>query len=67
MAVADPAGYSLWVSCLLPNARPRWSLLHTGADREELERQAKSMAFLLERRRLVVMNGLEPPWWKPML
>jgi len=68
MAVAErPMGFSLWVSGLLPNPSAGWSLLDSGNDRTALERQAKSMAIILERRRLVVCDGLEPPPWKPML
>jgi hypothetical protein len=68
MAVAErPMGFSLWVSGLLPSPSAGWSLLDSGNDRTALERQAKSMATILERRRLVVCDGLAPPPWKPML
>ena len=68
MAVAErPKGFSLWVSTLLPDDGAQWSMLDSGTDRAALERQAKGLAGLLERRRLAVVEGVKPPHWKPML
>lgn len=67
-AIAErPRGFSLWLSTLLPDDRARWELLDSGYDRAALERQARSMAPLLQRRRLVVVEGLQPPRWRPRL
>jgi hypothetical protein len=68
MAIAERFGrHSLWVSSLLPDNEARWFLLDAGSDRFALERQAKSLSAILERRRLTVAEGLEPPPWKPVL
>lgn len=68
VTVADrPRNYSLWMSSLLPDHGARWELLDSGYDRAALERQARSMAPLLQRRRLVVVDGLQPPRWRPQL
>jgi hypothetical protein len=68
MPVAErPRGYSLWLSTPLPSDTARWELLDSGYDRATLERQARSMAPLLQLRRLVVVEGLQPPRWRPQL
>lgn len=68
MPVADrPKGYSLWLSSPLPSDNARWELLDSGMDRLALERQAKGLAFMLSNRRIAIIDGQEPPRWKPML
>jgi hypothetical protein len=51
----------------LPDDNARWHKLDAGPDRNALERQAKSMGRLLTMRRLAVMEGQQPPHWKPRL
>ena len=68
MTVADrPLGFSLWMSGLLPNTQAGWELMASSDDRDELELRARSLRFVVERRRLVVMEGQQPPPWRPML
>lgn len=68
MAVAERFNsYSLWMSTLLPDHGARWELLDSSHDRAALERQARSLAPLLQRRRLVVADGSSPPRWRPTL
>ena len=68
MVVAErPSSYSLWMSSPLPSDTARWELLDSGYDRATLERQARSMAPLLSLRRLVVVEGMNPPQWRPKL
>jgi hypothetical protein len=68
MAVLErPKGYSLWVSTLLPDDGARWELLDSSPDRTALERQAKGLVYVLNRRRLAVVEGSSPPAWKPVL
>jgi hypothetical protein len=68
MPVLDrPSGFSLWMSDNLPDDTAKWRKLDAGPDRNALERQAKSMARLLTMRRLAVVEGQEPPHWRPKL
>jgi hypothetical protein len=68
MTVADrPLGYSLWLSGLLPNRLAGWELMALSHDRDELELRARSLRFVVERRRLVIIEGQEAPAWRPML
>jgi hypothetical protein len=68
MPVLDrSSSFSLWMSDNLPDDTAKWHKLDAGPDRNGLERQAKSMARLLTMRRLVVIEGQEPPRWKPKL
>jgi hypothetical protein len=67
MAVLDRSGFSLWVSPALPCDQPEWHKLDSGFDRNALERQARSLAPLMLNRRLLVVEGQEPPRWLPKL
>lgn len=62
-------GHSLWLSSPLPDDQARWELLDSGPDRQALERQARSLLRIgaVNRRRIAVVDGLEPPPWKPVL
>jgi hypothetical protein len=67
--VERPLGHSLWLSRLLPDPAAHWELLDSGPDRQALERQARSLLRVgaVNRRRIAVVDGLEPPPWKPIL
>jgi hypothetical protein len=65
--VDRPRGFSLWVSTVLPSDTARWELLDSGMDRLALERQAKGLAFMLQNRRIAIMDGQDPPSWRPQL
>jgi hypothetical protein len=68
MALMDrPMGFSLWISDVLPNPNASWSLLDTHVDRGVLERRKQSLLTLASSRRFAVVEGTEPPAWKPML
>jgi hypothetical protein len=60
-------GFSLWMSDVLPHPSPQWSLLDVDPDRNVLERRKNSLLILASRRRFVVIEGTERPWWKPVL
>jgi hypothetical protein len=62
-------GHSLWLSSLLPDDHARWELLDSSADRQALERQARSLLRIgaVAHRRIAVVDGLESPPWKPIL
>ncbi len=69
MAIVErPLGHSLWLSSPLPDDQARWELLDSGPDRQALERQARSLLHCgaVNRRRIAVVDGLEPPPWKPV-
>jgi hypothetical protein len=67
MAVLDRPKFSLWLSNVLPADAPRWELMATADNREELEQKKASLRPLLQRRLLCVLEGDTPPRWEPKL
>lgn len=62
----QPPIYTLWVSCPVPSKRASWFAQATANSKEELELKANGVRNLFKNRQFSVMEGVLPPFWRPV-